>query len=164
MRKVAFLDRDGALIVEPQGTFQVDTIDQLKILPGVVKNLQHLQRLGYQLVMITNQDGLGTSSNPQKNFDVVQQKLFELLLEKGILFDRVFVCPHFPKDNCLCRKPKIGLVEKFLKEEPIDYDASFMVGDRETDRQFAQNIGNKGIRFFKMETNGCFPDIPMPIK
>lgn len=156
MKKVAFLDRDGALIYEPQDTFQVDSVDQLKILPGVVENLQRLQRLGYQLMMVTNQDGLGTPSNPQENFDTVQNKLFELLQQDGIKFDRVFVCPHFPEDNCLCRKPKKGLVAEFLEEEPIDHDASLMVGDRETDRQFAQNIG---VRFFKTETNGYFPNI-----
>ncbi|MFA5386264.1 MAG: histidinol-phosphatase [Candidatus Paceibacterota bacterium] len=156
MKKVAFLDRDGALIYEPQDTFQVDSVDQLKILPGVVENLQRLQRLGYQLVMVTNQDGLGTSSNPQKNFEAVQNKLFELLQQHGIKLDQVFVCPHFPQDNCLCRKPKTGLVAGSLEEEPIDHDASLMVGDRETDRQFAKNIG---VRFLKMETNGHFPNV-----
>lgn len=156
MKKVAFLDRDGVLIYEPQDTFQVDSVDQLKILPGVVENLQCLQLLGYQLVMVTNQDGLGTSSNPRENFEAVQNKLFELLKQHGIEFDQVFVCPHFPQDNCLCRKPKTGLVVDFLKEWSIDHDASLMVGDRETDRQFAKNIG---VQFLKMETNGHFPDI-----
>jgi imidazoleglycerol-phosphate dehydratase / histidinol-phosphatase len=156
MKKVAFLDRDGALIFEPQDTYQVDTIDQLEILPGVVENLHLLQRLDYQLAMVTNQDGLGTPSNPQANFDAVQKELFSRLEKDGIKFDYVFVCPHFPEDNCLCRKPKKGLVAEFLEKEPIDLSASLMIGDRESDRQFAENIG---VRFFKTETNGHFPDL-----
>jgi imidazoleglycerol-phosphate dehydratase / histidinol-phosphatase len=155
MRKIAFLDRDGTLIFEPQDTFQVDSVDQLQILPGVIENLQLLLQNDYQLVMVTNQDGLGTKSNPYENFYAVQNKLLEILERKGISFFRIFICPHFPKDNCACRKPKLGMVEKFLAEEPINRDDSIMVGDRETDRQFAQNIG---IRCLKMDTNGRFPN------
>lgn len=156
LEKIAFLDRDGALIFEPQDTYQVDSVDQLQILPGVAEGLLCLQKLGYCLVMVTNQDGLGTTKNPQENFDAVQNELFARLGVHGIKFERVFVCPHFPEEKCACRKPKTTLVEEFLKEGPIDYEKSLMVGDRETDRQFANNLG---IRFFKMETNGVFPQI-----
>jgi imidazoleglycerol-phosphate dehydratase/histidinol-phosphatase len=156
MRKIAFLDRDGTLIFEPQDTFQVDSVDQLQILPGVIENLQLLLQNDYQLVMVTNQDGLGTESNPYENFYAVQNKLLEILERKGISFFRIFICPHFPKDNCACRKPKLGMIEKFLAEEPIDLSDSLMVGDRETDRQFAENIG---VRCLKMDTNGHFPNL-----
>lgn len=155
-RKIAFLDRDGALIFEPPVTEQVDSVEQLEILPGVIKNLKRLQELDYLLAMVTNQDGLGTTKNPQENFDAVQNELFVRLGAHGIKFERVFVCPHFPEEKCACRKPKTALVEEFLRESPIDYEKSLMVGDRESDRQFAKNLG---IRFFKMETNGIFPDI-----
>lgn len=157
MRKIAFLDKDGTLNKEPKGSEQVDSIEQLEILPGVIENLQRLKRLGYQLVIVTNQDGLGTASYLQENFDKVQERFLELFKKEGIEFYRIFICPHFPKDNCLCRKPKISPeIDAFLKEEPVDYGASIMIGDRESDRQFAQNIK---IHFCKMETNGSFPDV-----
>jgi imidazoleglycerol-phosphate dehydratase/histidinol-phosphatase len=156
MNKIVFLDRDGALISEPPDTFQVDSIEQLQVLPGVVDGLQRLLRQGFKLVMVTNQDDLGTDKNPQANFDTVQEELFGRLDAQGISFYRVFVCPHFKEDKCLCRKPMTGMVDNFLKDEQPDLLASIMIGDRETDKEFAKNIG---IKFFKVETNGHFPDI-----
>ena len=156
MKKVAFVDRDGAVVYEPSPTSTVDSVEQLRILPGVIKGLRRLREQGYLLVMVTNQDGLGTRSNPRRNFDAVQERLFELLRQEGIEFYKVFVCPHFPKDKCLCRKPKIGMVVEFLQKEPIDRRRSLMVGDRSTDGEFANNLG---VKFFKMETNGSFPFI-----
>jgi len=156
-RKVAFIDRDGALIHEPQDTFQVDTVGQLQILPGVVKGLQGLIRYGYRLVMVTNQDGLGSPANPLVNFETVQAELLRRLHVQGIDFHRIFVCPHFPEEKCRCRKPQITLVQDFIMNEgPLDFGKSLMVGDRDTDGEFAKRIG---IRFFKMDTNGLFPDI-----
>jgi imidazoleglycerol-phosphate dehydratase/histidinol-phosphatase len=157
---VAFLDRDGALIFEPPDTQQVNGVEQLRILPGVVEGLQQLLLHDYRLVIVTNQDGLGTPSNPTDNFETVQAELFRRLLEEGIGFYEVFVCPHLKTDNCMCRKPRIGLIRAFLREEEIDYGKSLMVGDRDTDGLFANNIGPTGIRFFKMTTNGSFPKIP----
>jgi imidazoleglycerol-phosphate dehydratase/histidinol-phosphatase len=152
--KVAFVDRDGTLIFEPPDTFQVNSIKQLKILPDVVENLYHLWRYGYKLILVTNQDGLGTPKNPTDNFYKVQNHFLELLREENIRFYKIFICPHFPEDNCSCRKPKLGLISDFLKTEPIDRKLSLMIGDRKTDEQFAKNIG---IRFINMETNGTFP-------
>lgn len=160
-KKIAFLDRDGALIFEPPVTEQVDGIEQLEILPGVIEGLKNLIKNDYLLVMVTNQDGLGTTSNPLENFGIVQKELFRLFTEQGIEFHKIFACPHFPADNCPCRKPKLGMVEEFLKETPIDLNSSLMIGDRPSDKEFASNLG---ILFFPMETNGKFPDTHQVIK
>ena len=156
MRKIAFLDRDGALIFEPPVTFQVDSVSQLKILPGVVDGLKRLIDNGYLLVEVTNQDGLGTPKNLLVNFETVQAELLQRLHRHGIDFHRIFVCPHFPEEKCVCRKPKKRLVRDFLNEAPVDWNKSLMVGDRETDGKFARRVG---VRFFKMPTNGTFQDI-----
>ncbi len=149
-QKYAFLDRDGALIFEPQDTYQIDSLDKLKILDGVIETLQSLIVDGYKLIMISNQDGLGTESFPTADFEAPHQAMLAIFKEAGITFDQIFVCPHFPDDNCACRKPKTGLVDEFLRETDIDMDASFVCGDRDTDRQFAQNIG---LKFIGTQTN-----------
>lgn len=151
--KCAFLDRDGAMIYEPENTRQIDKIELLKILPGVIDGLKELVKQGYKLVMVSNQNGIGTPSFPAEDFEKPQNRFLEILKAEGIEFFRVFVCPHFLEDNCACRKPKTGLVDEFLKEFEVDRVESFMYGDRETDRQFAKNIG---VRFFKAQTNGPF--------
>lgn len=152
-QKYAFIDRDGTIIFEPQDTFQIDSVAQLKILPGVVVGLQQLLRSDYKLIMISNQDGLGTKSYPEKNFDEVQNKLMSVLKQNGIVFEKVFVCPHFEQDGCLCRKPKLGLVKVFLVKNKIDLEKSFVCGDRKSDRDFSRNIK---VRFVSMKTNGNF--------
>ncbi|OGG62481.1 hypothetical protein A3C21_01440 [Candidatus Kaiserbacteria bacterium RIFCSPHIGHO2_02_FULL_59_21] len=152
--KVAFLDRDGTLIFEPPVTEQVNGPEQLRILPGVVEGLKKLIAEGFALVMVTNQDGLGSRSYPQKNFDAVQGALFKRLKKEGVQFYRIFICPHFPKEKCACRKPKVGLLKGFLKKASVDRGASIVVGDHDSDEEFAKNIG---IRFYRMETNGAFP-------
>ena len=152
---VAFIDRDGALIREPDSLL-VGSPDEVQILPGVIAGLKTLVQSGYKLAMITNQDGLGSSSYPLSAFDATQKKLLEPLKKEGVVFDEVFVCPHMPDDGCDCRKPKTGLVKKFLKDTPIDLERSFVVGDRETDMQLATNLGITG---YKMERNSSFPRI-----
>lgn len=147
-KKYAFLDRDGTLIFEPQDTFQVDCIEVLQILPGVIEGLKELFNAGFSFVMVTNQNGIGTVSFPEEDFEVPQRKLLEILRKEGIVFERVFVCPHFPKDNCICRKPKTALVDDFMSK--VDKESSFMLGDRDTDKEFAKNIG---IQSYKMLTN-----------
>src|SRR3989338_5741889 len=151
--KIAFLDRDGVLIYEPQDTKQIDSLEKLEILPGVISGLKSLMASGYELVMVSNQDGLGTKSFPTRNFEIVQNKLLEVLKKEGISFYKIFICPHFEKDRCNCRKPKTGLLEKFLKED-IDFRNSFVVGDRKSDEELAENIG---VKFYKVEVNGNFP-------
>lgn len=155
-QKIAFLDRDGALIYEPPDTKQIDSLDKLKILPGVISGLKALVGQGYKLVMVSNQDGLGAKSFPKKDFELPQNKFLEILRKEDIVFYKIFICPHFRKDNCACRKPKLGLLKKFLNTESIDYGKSFMVGDRESDGEFAKNIG---VKFYSMATNSSFPRI-----
>lgn len=152
--KVAFIDRDGVLIYEPLDTKQIDSLDKLRILPGVIVGLKGLINQGYKLVMVSNQDGLGTKSFPAKDFEVVQNKLLELLKKEGVVFYAIFICPHFEKDNCNCRKPKVGLLGDFLKESPVDPKKSFMIGDRKSDEEFAKNLG---IKFVKVLPNSVFP-------
>lgn len=150
MNRYAFLDRDGTLIFEPQDTYQVNGIEQLRILDGVIESLKALQNDGYRLVMVTNQDGLGTESNPQENFDYVQSELLRRFADEGIGFEAVFVCPHLIDDKCSCRKPLTGMVDEFFKSIEIDMERSFVCGDRNTDREFAENLG---LPFFLIETN-----------
>jgi histidinol-phosphate aminotransferase len=152
-KKYAFLDKDGTLIFEPQDTFQIDSLDKLKILGGVIKGLKQLKKLGYEFIMITNQNGLGTLSFPRANFQAPQNKLLRIFKQNGIKFKKIFVCPHLPSQNCGCRKPKTGLVKKFLRQNLINKDKSFVCGDRPTDQIFAKNIG---IKFIPMPTNGNF--------
>jgi len=152
--KVAFLDRDGTLILEPPDTKQIDLIEKVTVLPGVVEGLKRLKDEGYRFVMISNQDGRGTTSFPEEDFQGPQKEFLELLQEEGIEFHRIFICPHLPEDDCACRKPRTGLVQGFFEQERIDFDRSLMVGDRDADMEFAKRIGVWGVR---METNGSFP-------
>lgn len=153
MTKYAFLDRDGALINEPQTDFQIDSLEKLQILDGVIEGLQWLQQQGYTLIMVSNQNGIGTASFPYPAFDEPHQTMLNIFKDNSIEFERIFICPHFPEDNCLCRKPLTGLVDYWLTTIEMDKTKSFMYGDRDTDRQFAENIG---IQFIKTETNAGF--------
>ena len=139
MTKVLFVDRDGTLIEEPPDE-QVDSIEKIRFMPGVFAALRQAKRAGYQLAMVTNQDGLGSASFPQAHFDVPNQFMLDAFSSQGVEFDAVFVCPHRKTDGCACRKPKTKLVEDFVRERAVDLDASAMVGDRETDMEFARNL------------------------
>lgn len=151
--KVAFIDRDGTLIWEPPDTKQVDSLDKLTILPGVVDGLKILQSRGYNLVMASNQDGLGTENFPQENFDLPQRVLLKTLKKRGIIFDKVFISADLPKTGSLTRKPKTGLVDWYIAKNNIDVLNSLVIGDRESDRQFARELGAK---FIKVITNKGF--------
>lgn len=153
INKYAFLDRDGTLIFEPQDTFQIDSVKKLKILDGVIRGLKKLKGLGYELIIVTNQDGLGTTSFLLANFQEVQNKMLNIFERNGIKFKKIFICPHLPSENCNCRKPKIGLVKNFLTENQIDKSNSFVIGDRKTDKLFAENLQ---VKFIPMQTNGDF--------
>jgi imidazoleglycerol-phosphate dehydratase/histidinol-phosphatase len=143
--KIAFLDRDGTLIWEPLDK-QVDQLAKVSLMPGVFPALMRLQEAGYQFVMITNQDGLGTDSFPQEDFRLVQDFVLELFSSQGIVFREIFICPHFENDACKCRKPLPGHIANFLDQVAVDLANSVVIGDRETDLEFAQNIGVKGFR------------------
>jgi imidazoleglycerol-phosphate dehydratase/histidinol-phosphatase len=145
--KIVFLDRDGTLIAEPPDE-QVDSLEKLEFVPGIITGLRMLVDRGFRLVLVTNQDGLGTPSYPLTAYHAVQEKIVKLLDGEGIRFDHIFVCPHAAGDSCSCRKPKTGLVDNLLASVPLDRDRSFMIGDRETDVTFAENIGIRSIRLF----------------
>lgn len=146
--KVVFLDRDGTLIVEPPDE-QIDSLEKLELIPGVIEGLRSLINRGYRLVMVTNQDRLGSSAFPVEAFEKPQQKLLKIFEGEGIRFSEIFICPHAVEDSCECRKPKLGLVNEYLKRTAIDYATSFVIGDRETDVRFGKNIGCKTIRLTK---------------
>jgi imidazoleglycerol-phosphate dehydratase/histidinol-phosphatase len=140
-----FIDRDGTLVEEPPDE-QVDSLEKVRFMPGVFAALTDLTRHGYRLVMVTNQDGLGTDSFPQATFERPQQFILETLRSQGIEFDAIFVCPHFKSDGCGCRKPNTGLVEEYIRAGSVDLASSAVLGDRDTDLQFAANIGVRGVR------------------
>lgn len=154
-KKVCFIDRDGTLIIEPDD-YQIDSLEKLQLMPKVIPVLLQLQQAGFSLVMVTNQDGLGTASFPQQDFDLPQQKMLELFQSQGIYFEQILICPHVESDACSCRKPKTGLLHTFLIEQSIDRDASCVIGDRDTDLALAENLG---IRGFKIASND-YPDWP----
>lgn len=144
MQKVLFIDRDGTLIEEPPDN-QVDSLEKVRLAPGVIPALIRLRNQGYRFVMVTNQDGLGTKAFPEERFDVCHNHILALFRSQGIEFDRVFVCPHHEEDGCECRKPRTGLVTKFLAETALDISACAVIGDRDTDLQFADRLGARGM-------------------
>jgi imidazoleglycerol-phosphate dehydratase / histidinol-phosphatase len=143
--KVLFVDRDGTLVEEPPDE-QVDDVGKIRFMPEVFAAMKQARALGYRLVMVTNQDGLGSASFPQAAFDVPHQFIMEAFSSQGVEFDAVFVCPHRKSDGCECRKPKIKLVENYVREQDVDLAQSVMIGDRDTDLEFARNLGVRGMR------------------
>jgi imidazoleglycerol-phosphate dehydratase / histidinol-phosphatase len=144
-RRIVFLDRDGTLNEETADE-QIDSLEKVRLMPSVVPALLALRQAGFAFVMVTNQDGLGTPSFPQQRFDAAHRFILELLASQGIEFEAVCICPHFKRDNCECRKPGIGMVREFLADNVIDKTRSYMIGDRDTDLEFAENLGVPGLR------------------
>ena len=148
MKKILFVDRDGTLIFEPPVTFQVNNVEEMFLLKNTISCLKQFVESGYELILVTNQDGLGTKSNPRSNYESVNTKLFHILETEGIIFTKLFECPHFDEDNCECRKPKTGMVNQYLLENRgnIDFENSYMIGDSSRDLEFAKNIGIAGFK------------------
>jgi len=144
-RRLVLLDRDGTLIQEP-ADLQIDALEKIRLMPGVIPALLDLRRAGFALLVVSNQDGLGTPSLPAELFERAQRFVLDLFASQGIDFEAVFICPHFHSERCACRKPATGLVDEFLAAPPLDRARSFMVGDRDTDMQFAANLGIQGLR------------------
>ena len=145
MKKILFIDRDGTLINEPKD-FQVDSFEKLEFKKSVLKYLSKIsEELDFDLVMVTNQDGLGTKSFPEKEFWRVQNFIIKTLQNEGIYFKEILIDRTFPDENANTRKPNTGLIEKYLVDKNININESFVIGDRLTDLKFAQNIGCKGI-------------------
>jgi imidazoleglycerol-phosphate dehydratase/histidinol-phosphatase len=143
--KVLFVDRDGTLIEEPPDE-QVDALEKIRFMPGVFDAMRAARAAGYKLAMVTNQDGLGSASFPQAAFDVPHQFILDAFSSQGVEFDAVFVCPHRKGDGCDCRKPKIKLVEGYVRDQGVDLAASAVIGDRDTDLEFARNLGVRALR------------------
>lgn len=145
MKSALFIDRDGTLILEPPVTFQVDTLEQMTFLPGVIRNLHFIrEKLSHELVMVTNQDGLGTPVYPQENFDSVQNKMLEILEGEGIVFDKIFIDKSFPEDGLPTRKPGTAMLTEYM-DGSYDLANSYVIGDRLTDVQLAKNLGTNAI-------------------
>lgn len=147
MKKVLFLDRDGTLIKEPPVDFQVDSLEKLEFIPKVFRNLYFIRRnLEFDLVIVSNQDGMGTPSFPEEQFRIVQDKMVKAFQNEGIEFDEVLIDSSFPEDNSPNRKPATGLLKDYLSGD-YDLKNSYVIGDRVTDVELAANIGSKAIFF-----------------
>ena len=144
MKKVLFIDRDGTLIKEP-ADHQIDSFEKLEFYPEVFTYMNKIaSELDYELVMITNQDGLGTDIYPEDTFWPVQDFIIHAFKNEGVEFEDIYIDKTFPKDNAPTRKPKTGLLTKYFESE-YDMENSFVIGDRLTDVELAKNLGAKGV-------------------
>ncbi|MGK7392285.1 MAG: bifunctional histidinol-phosphatase/imidazoleglycerol-phosphate dehydratase HisB [Candidatus Cyclobacteriaceae bacterium M2_1C_046] len=147
MKKHLFIDRDGTLIDEPKDTFQIDSLEKLEFIPYVFKGLSSIvDNADYALVMITNQDGLGTDSFPEEDFWPAHNKMLKTFKNEGITFDDILIDRSFEHENLPTRKPGIGLVKPYMSGD-FDLKNSYVIGDRLSDIQLAKNMGCKGILF-----------------
>ncbi|RKE87528.1 imidazoleglycerol-phosphate dehydratase [Epilithonimonas arachidiradicis] len=150
-----FIDRDGTLVLEPED-YQVDSFQKLKFYPQVFTYLSKIAKeLDYELVMVTNQDGLGTKSHPEENFWPVQNFIIETFESEGIKFEDIFIDKTFTKDNAPTRKPNIGLLTRYFDKDSYDLENSFVIGDRITDVKLAKNLGSKAIFINNDESLGA---------
>ncbi len=146
MKKVLFIDRDGTLVVEPPVDYQLDSFEKLEFVPKVFRNLGFIRsKLDFEFAMVTNQDGLGTSSFPEETFWPVHNLVMQTLANEGITFDEVFIDRSFPEDNAPTRKPRTGMLGKYLNNPIYDLPGSYVIGDRYTDVELAKNLGCKAI-------------------
>jgi len=145
MKTALFIDRDGTLIKEPPGDFQVDSLEKLEFMPGVFRNLYKLRHFtDYELVVVSNQDGLGTNSFPEEDFRAPHEKFLEAFRNEGVEFDAIHMDPSLPEENSPNRKPRTGMLTKYM-EGGYDLENSYVIGDRITDIELAKNLGARGI-------------------
>ena len=145
MKKILFIDRDGTLVLEPSD-YQLDSLEKLIFYPEVFMYLGKIAReMNFELVMVTNQDGLGTDSFPENTFLPTHNFLLKSFKNEGVVFDEILIDKSFPEDNLPTRKPKTGLLNKYLDAKKYDLKNSFVIGDRLTDMELALNLGSKGI-------------------
>ena len=145
MKKVLFLDRDGTLVIEPPVDYQLDSLEKLEFYPGVFQWLSRIAReLDFELVMVTNQDGLGTSSFPEDTFWPAQNKILQAFKNEGVEFSAIHIDRSFPDDNAPTRKPRTGMLGAYI-HGAYDLKGSYVIGDRSSDLELAENLGCKGI-------------------
>ena len=151
-KRVLFIDRDGTLVLEPEN-YQLDSLTKLEFYPKVFQFLSKIAKeLDFELAMVTNQDGLGTTSFPEETFWPTQNFILKAFENEGITFDEIFIDKSFPEDNAPTRKPRTGMLTKYLNNPKYDLENSFVIGDRITDVELAKNLGSKAI-FIKNEEN-----------
>lgn len=144
-KKVLFIDRDGTLVIEPPVDYQLDSLEKLEFYPKVIRNLYFIrERLDFEFVMVTNQDGLGTDSFPEETFWPAHNKMLKTFEGEGITFDDILIDRSFPEEHSPNRKPGTGMLKQYMNGD-YDLSASFVIGDRLTDMQLAANLGAKGI-------------------
>jgi imidazoleglycerol-phosphate dehydratase/histidinol-phosphatase len=152
MKKVLFIDRDGTIVLEPEN-YQLDSLDKLEFYPNAFQYLAKIaNELDYELAMVTNQDGLGTDSFPENTFWPTQNFILKAFENEGVVFDEIFVDRTFPEENAPTRKPRTGLLTKYLNNPEYDLANSFVLGDRLTDVELAKNLGAKAV--FMNDTDG----------
>ena len=145
-KKVLFIDRDGTLVIEPPIDYQLDSLEKLEFYPKVFRNLGFIRsKLDFEFVMVTNQDGLGTSSFPEETFWPAHNLMLKTLAGEGITFDEILIDRSFPEDNAPTRKPRTGMLTKYLNSPDYDLTGSFVIGDRPTDVELAKNLGCRAI-------------------
>lgn len=155
MKKLLFIDRDGTLVLEPED-YQVDSFQKLKFYPQVFTYLSKIAKeLDYELVMVTNQDGLGTDSHPEENFWPIQNFIIETFENEDVKFEDIFIDKTFAKDNAPTRKPNTGLLTKYFDKDTYNLENSFVIGDRITDVKLAKNLNSKAIFINNDETLGA---------
>lgn len=159
MQKILFIDRDGTLIEEPFDN-QVDSLEKIQLTQGVIPALLQLKKAGFKFIMVSNQNGIGTPQFPEEDFAICHEFTLDLFSSQGIEFDEIYICPHMPEDNCACRKPKTGLLDQFIKQNSIDKNCSWVIGDRETDRELAENLG---VKFLPVSKEHTWKDISASI-
>ena len=142
--RVLFIDRDGTRLVEPPEDFQVDSLEKLEFVVGAISGMKSLAELDYELVLASNQDGLGTDSFPEETFWPAHTKMLRTLAGEGVFFDDQLIDPTFPQENAPTRKPQTGMFTKYLSED-YDMSQSYVIGDRATDVELAANLGAKAI-------------------
>lgn len=145
-KKVLFIDRDGTLVIEPPIDYQLDSLEKLEFYPKVFRNLYFIrQKLDFEFAMVTNQDGLGTSSFPEDTFWPAQNQVIKTFEGEGITFDKIFIDRSFPEDNAPTRKPRTGMLTGYIDNPDYDLAGSFVIGDRPTDVELAKNLGCRAI-------------------
>lgn len=144
MKKAIFVDRDGTILIEPEDE-QIDSLEKMSFVHGAISGLKALTSIGYELVMVSNQDGLGTDSFPEEDFRLVQDKMLGILSGEGVVFDNILIDRSFPEDGLPTRKPGTGMLTAYM-DGSYDLAQSYVIGDRDSDMLLAQRLGSVGLQ------------------